>query len=90
MDMTEQLARSYRLPLETGVVITALQKGLDPEFLGPGDIVTKIDGHRVTGVESFLRAARNADLRKGVLIQYVSDHPLRQDWERIEIVSSID
>jgi len=90
MDMTEQLARSYRLPLETGVVITALQKGLDPEFLGPGDIVTKIDGHRVTGVESFLRAARNADLRKGVLIQYVSDHPLRQDWERVEIVSSID
>lgn len=90
MDMTEKLARNYRLPLETGVVVTGIREELEPEFLGIGDIVTKIDGQRVTGVESFKRAAQNADLRKGVLIQYISDHPLRQDWERIEIISSND
>lgn len=89
-DMTEALARSYRLPLETGVVVTGLRNGLEPEFLGPGDIITKIGGHRVTGVESFNRAVSNVDLRRGVLIQYISDHPLRQDWQRIEIISSID
>ncbi len=88
VDLTDELAGSYRVPLETGVVVTDLKDVLEPEFLGPGDIVTKIDGRRVTGVESFKRAVEAADLRKGVVITYISDHPLRRDWRRMEIVVS--
>ena len=89
MDMTPELAKRYRLAQETGVVVTRLSDDLFLEFLGPGDVVTRIDGHRVTGVASFKRATKNADLKKGVVLTYISDHPLRQDWERMEIVTSL-
>lgn len=86
MDLTEELAAEYRAPLETGVVVTDLEGIYDTEFLGPGDIVTRIGGRRVTGVESFKRAVAAADFSRGVVVNYISDHPLRRDWKRMEIV----
>ncbi len=86
MDLTEALADEYRVPLEAGVLITGLGDAFDTEFLGAGDIITRIGGQRVTGVESFKRAVRSVDFSDGVLVSYISDHPLRRDWKRMEIV----
>lgn len=88
MDLTEEMAANYRAPLEAGVVLTDLDGDYDTEFLGPGDIITKIGGRRVTGVESFKRAVGDVDFSRGVVVKYISDHPLRRDWKRMEILAS--
>ncbi len=88
MDLTEEMAADYRAPLEAGVVLTHLEGDYDTEFLGPGDIITKIGGRRVTGVESFKRAVGDVDFSRGVVVKYISDHPLRRDWKRMEILAS--
>ena len=85
-DLDPDLAAEYRVPLETGVVLTDLRDMIPTDLLGPGDIITKIGGRRITGVQSFKRAARELDFKEGVIINYISDHPLRRDWKRMEIL----
>ncbi|MCY2926665.1 MAG: trypsin-like peptidase domain-containing protein [Planctomycetota bacterium] len=64
--VTPELARTHRLPLTTGLLVTGLDAGGPAQQIGmqAGDILFEIDGLRVSGVDDAGRALEDAPAGK--------------------------
>jgi len=72
--MTRELATEFDVKMVEGVVITEVEEDSLAERRGllPGDIITEINQKPVTSVKEFRDALKGADLKKGVILNYVS------------------
>ncbi|MEP7072506.1 MAG: trypsin-like peptidase domain-containing protein [Verrucomicrobiota bacterium] len=69
-DLTKEVAQRLGLNLQLGVIVTdvaenslAASQGIERE-----DVITEVDGQRVTTVQSFREALTKADPQKGILL----------------------
>lgn len=69
-DLTKEVAQRLRLDVQEGVIVTdvadnslASAQGIERE-----DVITEVDGKKVTNVQSFREALQKADPRKGILL----------------------
>ena len=69
-DLSKEVAERLRLDVQEGVIVTdvadnslASAQGIERE-----DVITEVDGKKVTNVQSFRDALQKADPRKGILL----------------------
>ena len=69
-DLNKEVAERLRLEVQEGVIVTdvadnslASAQGIERE-----DVITEVDGKKVTNVQSFREALQKADPRKGILL----------------------
>ncbi len=69
-DLSKEVAERLRLDVQEGVLVTdvadnslASAQGIERE-----DVITEVDGKKVTNVQSFREALQKADPRKGILL----------------------
>ena len=69
-DITKEVAERLRLDVQEGVIVTdvadnslASAQGIERE-----DVITEVDGRKVTNVQTFREALQKADPRKGILL----------------------
>ncbi len=61
MNITPQLVQQFGLPVQEGVIVAEVSRGLPASSAGirPGDIITEIDGTKITGTGDLLRILRS-------------------------------
>jgi serine protease Do len=69
-DLSKEVAERLRLDVQEGVIVTdvadnslASAQGIERQ-----DVITEVDGKKVTNVQSFRDALQKADPRKGILL----------------------
>jgi serine protease Do len=72
--LTQELADQLKLKANSGLVVSAVERGSAAEAAGikPGDVITEINRKPVTSMREFRDAAKDADLKKGVIVNFVS------------------
>ncbi|MDB6123435.1 MAG: 2-alkenal reductase [Pedosphaera sp.] len=72
---TRDLADQYNVELTQGVIVTAVdKKGLATKNgIKPGDIITSVNQQPVTTLKQFQDAVKNSDVKKGVILNLISD-----------------
>ncbi len=72
--LTKELAKENGLELADGLLVTAVEPDSPAarKFIQPGDIITEINRKSVASVKQYRDALRGADLKKGVLLNFVS------------------
>lgn len=72
-DVGSEAAEKLKVTADSGVVVTKVEPDslADKEGIRPGMVITDINHQSVTSAEAFHRAANEADLRKGVLLNYL-------------------
>jgi membrane-associated protease RseP (regulator of RpoE activity) len=60
IDLTPELLRHYRVPAESGVMVSAVSEGSPAESAGlrVGDVIVRLEGEAVAGADSFRREVR--------------------------------
>lgn len=74
--LTRDLADKFGVELTQGVIITEVETGspADTQGLRPGDIITDVNQKPVSSVKEFKEAMKSADLKKGVLLNIISEN----------------
>lgn len=74
-----------------GVMVTASMPATLAWYrrMGAGDIVTHIDGRPISSVAEFEKAATAGDFDKGVVVNFISNHPRQRGWNRLEVLRDI-
>ena len=69
-DLTKEVAARLKLSVEQGVIVTDVAENslAAAQDIQREDVITEVDGKRVTNVASFREALTKADLRKGILL----------------------
>jgi serine protease Do len=77
--LTPELADEYKVELTDGVIVTRVQEDGPSARAGikEGDIITSINSHAITSPKQFRDALRTLDLKKGVIINLISDNTPR-------------
>jgi serine protease Do len=74
---TKDLVKEYGLENEKvdGVIVTAVASGSDAERkeIKPGDVITEVNHKRVTSPKQFLEVMKAANLKKGVILNFISE-----------------
>ena len=74
---TKEVAREYGLEKEKteGVVVTDVARGSPAAStnIKPGDLITDVNQKHVTSLKQFQEALKGANLKKGVVINYISE-----------------
>lgn len=72
--LTEELAAQLDLKAGSGLVVSSVDRGSAAEAVGikPGDVITEINRKPVSNLREFRESAKAADLKKGVLINFIS------------------
>jgi serine protease Do len=73
--LTKELADQYGVAEKTaGVIVTEVAQGSPAERKGlrPGDIITEVNQKAVTTPKQFRDALKGADLKKGVILNFIS------------------
>ncbi len=73
--LTKDLARSYGVDMTNGLVITDVQSdGIAArKGLQAGDVITGVNQQSVTTLQDYRNALRNADVNKGVLLDFIRE-----------------
>jgi len=73
-DMTPEVAEEYRLPRDSGVLITGVPRGSPAARAGlrPGDIIIAVATQDIRNVAQFIRALRRVDVSHGVALGIVT------------------
>jgi serine protease Do len=84
--LTHELAAKFGVEMIQGVVVVAVQDGTPAARKGikPGDILTQMDHKYVANPKQFREAIKNADVKKGVVINLVSGDAARFEVLREE------
>lgn len=77
--LTAELAERYGLDRDEGLVVTEVAPGSPAERAGlrPGDLLTEVNGRPVKRLRELRQAWAEADLKKGVPVQYLREGMLR-------------
>ena len=77
--LTPDLAKQFGVEMIQGVVVVSVEKETPAARKGikPGDIITQIDHRYVANPKQFRDALRNADVKKGVVVNLVSGDTAR-------------
>lgn len=69
-DLTKEVATRLKLSVDQGVIVTDVADNslAAAQDIQREDVITEVDGKRVTNVASFREALTKADLRKGILL----------------------
>jgi serine protease Do len=72
--LTRELADQFNVEEKEGVIVTEVERGSLGEEKGirPGDIITSVDQKTVASPKEFRDVVREADLRKGVIVNLIS------------------
>ena len=72
--LTTELAEQFGVEKIAGVIVTEVQNGsvAAKKGLQAGDIITEVNQQAVTTPKEFREALKNADLKKGVIINFTS------------------
>jgi serine protease Do len=77
--LTPALAEQFGVGMVAGVIVTAVEKDSPAarRNIMPGDIITAINHQSVANVREFRSVSRQADLKKGVLVNLISSNKTR-------------
>ena len=69
-DLTKEVAARLKLNVQQGVIVTDVADNslAAAQDIQREDVITEVDGKRVTNVASFREALNKADPRKGILL----------------------
>jgi len=73
--LTKDLARQFGVSLTSGVIVTAVEPD-SPAGQGrvrTGDVITEVNRRRVSTPQQFHDAMKAADLRRGLILNFISD-----------------
>lgn len=72
--LTEELAEQYGAKALEGVIVTEVESGSEASLKGvrPGDIITEVNQKAVGSPQAFLEAMGEANLKKGVIVNFTS------------------
>ena len=81
--LTQDLAKEFEVEVTPGLIVTEVaEDGLAAQTgLQPGDVITAVNQQNVTTLKEFRRAVKNADPKKGVLLNLV-----REGVSRLEVL----
>ena len=73
--LTSEMAEKYGVEKTEGVIVTAVEPGspADQKRIKPGDIITEVNQTSVSNPKQFRDALKDADARKGVIINLISE-----------------
>lgn len=73
--LTRELADKYGVKYTSGVIVVDVEQDspADVKGLKEGDVITEVNHKPVRTAQEFREAIKNADLEKGVIINYISD-----------------
>ena len=73
--ITKDLAEEYGVEKTEGVIVTGVEAGSLAAMRGlkPGDIITQVNQKTVTSTKQFREALKGANLKKGVVLNYLSE-----------------
>jgi S1-C subfamily serine protease len=71
--MTRDFAEQYGIDQTQGVVVTAVERNslAESKQLRPGDVITEVNHKPVTSAKQFKAAVKDADLKKGIVINLI-------------------
>jgi serine protease Do len=77
--LTSELAGQYNVSATAGVIVVSVQKNSPASRKGikAGDVITGINQKTVTTPKHFTDALKNADLKKGVIVNYIANEVAR-------------
>ena len=77
--LTHELASQFGVEPADGVIVVSVEKGTPADMKGlkPGDIITALNQQSVTNTKQFRDVLRKADLKKGVIINFISGSTAR-------------
>jgi S1-C subfamily serine protease len=77
--LTRELAVQFGVDLADGVIIMTVENGspADMKGLRPGDIITSLNQQPVANPKQFRDAVKKADLKKGVIVNFISANAAR-------------
>src|SRR5439155_6963770 len=77
--LTRDLASQFGVQPADGVIVVGVEKGTPAERKGlrPGDIITSINQQSVANPKQFRDALKKADLKKGVIVSFISGNAAR-------------
>ena len=77
--LTRELASQFSVEMAEGVIVVAVEKGTPADLKGlkPGDIITSLNQQTVTSPKQFRDALRKTDLKKGVIVNFISGNTAR-------------
>lgn len=72
--LTHELADQFGVEITKGVIVSSVERGSVAEGKGiqPGDVITEINRKPVTNLKEFRAALKDADPKKGVIINLIS------------------
>ena len=73
--LTKELAEEYSVEKTEGVIVTGVERDSLAASRGfkPGDIITGVNQKPVTTTKQFREALKGANLKKGVVLNYLSE-----------------
>jgi serine protease Do len=73
--LTKDLAKHYGVDLTAGVIVTAVEADspADQRGLKAGDVITEVNRRPVSTLRQFGEAVKAADLRRGVMLNLISE-----------------
>ncbi len=77
--LTSELANQFGVEMTDGVILVAVENGSPADLKGlkPGDIITSVNQQAVANPKQFRDAVKKADLKKGVIINFISGNTAR-------------
>jgi len=77
--LTSELANQFGVGMTDGVILMAVENGSPADLKGlkPGDIITSVNQQAVANPKQFRDAIKKADLKKGVIINFISGSTAR-------------
>ena len=73
------MAKQFGVEMTDGVILMAVENGSPADLKGlkPGDIITSVNQQSVATPKQFREAVKKADLKKGVIINFISGNTAR-------------
>jgi len=73
--LTKELADYYGVEPGVGVLVTEVKRdsSANSEGIQPGDVITKINRQAVTNLRQFRQALKDADAKKGIMLDVISN-----------------
>jgi len=77
--LSQESAKQSGVALTDGVMVMSVEKGTPADLKGfkPGDVITAVNQQPVTNPKQFREVLKKADVKKGVIVNFVSGNTAR-------------